>query len=76
MLKTVAPTRVWLLCDGPRSHIVGEAEKVAQVRALLEHLPWECEVNRLYRETNLGCFRNVSDGITWFLNACEAGIIL
>jgi len=75
-LKVVAPQRVWILCDGPRAGRSGEVEKVAEVRALLDALPWPCEVKRLYREHNLGCFRNVSEGISWFLDDCEAGIIL
>jgi len=75
-LKIVAPQRVWILCDGPRAGRSGEAEKVAEVRAMLDELPWPCEVKRLYREHNLGCFKNISAGISWFLNDCEAGIIL
>ncbi len=75
-LKSIAPKHVWILCDGPRAHKPGEIEKVNTVRALLDDLPWDCEVQRLYRETNLGCFKSVSDGISWFLNDCEAGIIL
>jgi len=75
-LKVVAPQRVWILCDGPRAGRSGEAEKVAEVRAILDKLPWPCEVKRLYHEHNLGCFKNISAGISWFLNDCEAGIIL
>lgn len=75
-LKIVAPKRVWLLCDGPRAGRTGEAEKVTEVRELLDDLPWDCEVKRLYRDANLGCFRSVSDGISWFLDDCGAGIIV
>ena len=75
-LKVVAPQRVWVLCDGPRAGRSGEAEKIAEVRALLDEIPWPCEVRRLYREHNLGCFKNISEGISWFLNDCGAGIIV
>ena len=76
-LKPVAPRQVWILCDAARTHKPGEAEKVTQVRAQLETLPWPCEIRRLYREENLGCFRNISDGISWFLEDCGGeGIIL
>lgn len=75
-LRPVAPKRVWLLCDGPRAHEVGEEKKVSQVRTLLDNLPWTCEVRKLYRETNLGCFKSVSSGISWFLDECREGIIL
>ncbi|MFL2832024.1 MAG: glycosyltransferase family 2 protein [Coraliomargaritaceae bacterium] len=76
-LKPLAPSQVWILCDAPRSDRPEEAIKVAAVRAQLEALPWPCEVRRLYREDNLGCFRNISDGISWFLKDCGGeGIIL
>lgn len=75
-LKAVAPRRIWILCDGARANRPDEAEKVAKVREVLDNLPWECEVKRLYREENLGCYRNVSEGISWFLDDCGAGIIL
>ncbi|MDQ8195926.1 hypothetical protein QEH59_15940 [Coraliomargarita sp. SDUM461004] len=76
-LAPLAPSRIWVLCDAARPHKDGEASKVAEVRALLDAIPWPCEVRRLYREENLGCFRNLSDGITWFLKDCGGeGIIL
>jgi hypothetical protein len=75
-LKTIAPKRVWLLCDGPRGNTQSDAGNVADVRLLLDRIPWECDVTKLYRDQNLGCFRNISEGITWFLNDCNAGIIL
>lgn len=76
MLKDIAPQRVWILCDGPRLNRPGEVEKVAAVRAMLDDLPWPCIAKHLYRENNMGCFRNVSEGISWFLDDCGAGIIL
>lgn len=75
-LKEVAPERVWILCDGAREDRPSEIKKVSEVRELLDHLPWKCEVKKLYRKDNLGCFKNISGGITWFLNDADAGIIL
>ena len=75
-LKAVAPKNLWILCDGPRPDKDDEAQKVAEVRKLLEQIPWPCSVKRLYRDSNLGCFKNISDGVSWFLNDCNAGIIL
>ena len=76
LLKSVAPERVWVLCDGARPSKASDASKVIEVRQLLDDLPWQCEVRKCYRDTNLGCFRNISEGITWFLDECEAGIII
>jgi len=76
LLRKIAPFRVWILCDGPRAWVPGEIERVAEVRELLDELPWRCEVQRLYRTRNFGCFSNISEGVDWFFKDCEAGIIL
>lgn len=75
-LRAVAPERIWLLCDGPRPDVVGDAERVAEVRTLLNNIPWKCETKKLYRDQNFGCFKNISEGISWFLSDCNAGVIL
>jgi hypothetical protein len=75
-LKAVAPKKVWVVCDGARGGNLKEQKKVAAVRRQLDELPWSCEVRRLYRDEKFGCFRNISDGISWFLNDCGAGIIV
>ncbi|MFT4901891.1 MAG: hypothetical protein ACI81V_001170 [Lentimonas sp.] len=71
-LKSVAAKRVWLLCDGPRADQAGEEEQVSQVRALLDNLPWTCEVRTLSRGTNLGCFSSVSKGTVVILQYSAA----
>ncbi|MFT4902153.1 MAG: hypothetical protein ACI81V_001438 [Lentimonas sp.] len=76
LLTAIAPRRVWIVCDGARAEHPGESERVAEVRALLDDLPWRCKVQRLYRTTNMGCFKNISDGLNWFFQDCESGIIL
>ncbi|MEM1223325.1 MAG: nucleotide-diphospho-sugar transferase [Verrucomicrobiota bacterium] len=75
-LRTIAPKRVWVLCDAPRPDRVGEDKKVDEVRSILDALPWDCEVHKLYREENLGVRENISTGLSWFLNECKEGIIL
>lgn len=75
-LARLQPSRVWVLCDGAREEKQGEPEKVEAVRAQLQDLPWPCEVSYLFRESNLGCFQNISTGIDWFLEAVPSGIIL
>lgn len=76
VLRPVAPSRVFVLCDAARPGKPGEAERVDEVRQLLQHLPWQAEVQYLFREKNLGCFRNLSTGISWFLEQAGEGIIL
>lgn len=75
-LAHVRPTRLWILCDGAREGRHEERELVAEVRSMLDVIPWDCEVRRIYRERNYGLKRNIHEGITEFLNACGCGIIL
>ncbi len=70
------PSRLYVAADGPRSAKAGEWELCAQVRREVENVDWPCEVRTLYRPENLGCGRSVSEGITWFFEQEEEGIIL
>lgn len=76
-IRPVAPTRVFVACDGPNPARPGEAEKVAATRAVIENeLDWPCQVERLYSDSNQGCRLGVSRAITWFFEQVEEGIIL
>ena len=65
-LRPHAPTRLYLAVDGPRPHVEGEVQRVAQTQATRELVDWDCEVHTLFRDKNLGCGRGVSGAITWF----------
>jgi hypothetical protein len=76
-IRPVAPTRLYVACDGPNPERPGEAEKVAATRALIEHeIDWPCQIERLYSDVNQGCRLGVSRAITWFFEQVEEGIIL
>lgn len=75
-LRRVQPTRVYLAVDGPRIDRPDEAGRVASVQALAQSIDWPCQVSTLFRVTNLGCKRAVSEAITWFFDQVDAGIIL
>ena len=55
---------------------MGESAQVSAVREQLVQLPWKCEARHVFRDHNLGCFRNISEGISWFLKEADEGIIL
>lgn len=76
-IRLVAPTRLYVACDGPNADRPGEAEKVAATRAVIEHeIDWPCQIERLYSDVNQGCRLGVSRAITWFFEQVEEGIIL
>lgn len=76
-IRPVAPTRLFVACDGPNAERPGEAEKVAATREVVEReLSWPCHIERLYSPTNQGCRLGVSRAISWFFEQVEEGIIL
>ena len=75
-IKEAKPQKLYIAADGPRKEKEGEAEKAAEVRKICSDINWNCEVHTLYRDTNLGCGKAVSEAITWFFEQEEEGIIL
>jgi hypothetical protein len=70
------PTKLLVVADGARGNKVGEAEKVAATRAIIERVDWDCEVLTNFSDVNLGCKRRVSSGIDWVFSQVEEAIIL
>ena len=76
-IRPVAPTRLYVACDGPNPERPGEAEKVVATRAVIEHeIDWPCQIEKLYSDVNQGCRLGVSRAISWFFEQVEEGIIL
>jgi hypothetical protein len=74
-IRAAKPPRLYVAADGPRLDRVGEKEKVDQVRLIATQVDWECEIQTLFRDQNLGCGKAVSQAITWFFENEEMGII-
>jgi hypothetical protein len=75
-IRAAKPSKLFIASDGARQGKSGEAEKVAAVRQLVSQVDWECEVQTLFRDKNLGCKYGVAGAIDWFLQHVEEGIIL
>lgn len=76
-IRNARPPRLFLAADGPRESVAGEDKMCQETRASVEAMiDWPCEVQRLYREHNLGCRVAVSSAIDWFFSYVEEGIIL
>ncbi len=76
-IRPVAPTRLYVACDGPNPERPGEAEKVAATRAVIEQeIDWPCQIEKLYSDVNQGCSVGPNRAITWFFEQVEEGIIL
>lgn len=70
------PPKLLVVADGPRENKVGEAEKCAATRTIIDQVDWDCEVLTNFSDRNLGCKRRVSSGIDWVFEQVEEAIIL
>ena len=75
-IKAVKPSRLYISCDGARLDNDNDKEKIKEVKEILKNIDWECQVYKRFRNKNLGCKLAVIDGINWFFDQEEEGIIL
>lgn len=75
-IRQAKPPKLLVVADGPRTHKLGEAEKCAATRSIIEQVDWDCEVIKNYSDTNLGCGLRVSSGLNWVFEQVEEAIIL
>ncbi len=68
------PEKLLVVADGPRNS--NDEEKCRQVREIVEHVDWDCDVLKNYSDTNLGCRKRVSSGLDWAFENVEQAIIL
>ena len=74
-IREARPTRLYISGDGPREGR-NEVDSVNATRAVATCVDWPCKVETLFRSKNLGCKRAVGEGISWFFEHEEQGIIL
>ena len=75
-IRQARPSMLLVVADGPRPNRPGEAEQCVAARAVIDQVDWECQVLTNFAETNLGCGRRISSGITWVFEQVEEAIIL
>jgi hypothetical protein len=76
-IRRIKPNRLYLIADGPRAAKAGEAALCRETRSIVEGLmDWPCEVTRDYSETNLGCGRRLSSGLTAAFATLGEAIVL
>lgn len=70
------PTKLFVICDGPRKHRPDDLEKVEATRSIVNQVNWECEVFTKFSDENLGCKLGPANGISWVFEQVEEAIIL
>jgi hypothetical protein len=75
-IRQVKPSKLFVICDAPRSEKPDEYEKCEKSRAIIDTVDWDCEVIKNYADTNLGSFGRIPTGLDWVFNQVEEAIIL
>jgi hypothetical protein len=76
-ISSIKPKKLFIAADGPRLDNHLDASKCIVTRQyILSKIDWDCEVQTLFRDENLGCGKAVSYSITWFFSHVDEGIIL
>lgn len=75
-IRRLEPRFLYITADGPNKNKPGDDEKCKLTREIALEVEWRSEVKKRFLETNLGCGKGVSSGITWFFEQVEEGIIL
>ncbi len=76
IISLVKPKVLFISADGPRNNVEGEKIKCELARDIVNRIDWNCELHLNFYSENLGCKNAVSNGISWFFNNVEKGIIL
>ena len=75
-IRQAQPKRLYIAQNFPGSDNAEEIKKWNDVRAIIENIDWDCDVQRLYRERYLDAKTSISTAINWFFENVEEGIIL
>lgn len=76
-LRKISPLKLYVSSDGPKANNSNDIRKVDDVRNYLKKsINWDCEVKFNYRSVNEGLKKGVIQGIDWFFENEEYGIIL
>ena len=74
VIKKVRPRTLYLVCDGPNN--LKNKRLVEKSILIASDINWKCKLKKLFFKENLGGPKAGYEGICWFFNSVEQGIIL
>jgi len=75
-IRKVKPKKLYVAIDGARISKPGESDLCAKVLKITKDIDWDCEVEYLIRDKNLGCKMGVTTAISWALTNEDRIIII
>jgi len=75
-IREIQPTRLYIAADAPRPGNADDENKCAEVKSIVAAVDWDCDVQFLFQQDNLGCSRGPRAAFSWFFENEPEGIIL
>ncbi len=75
-IRGEAPQRLYIVADGPRAGNVEDELMCAETREVLTNIDWDCEVTRIYADSNMGLKERVVSGLDLVFEREEFAVIL
>jgi hypothetical protein len=77
VIKKYKPLKLFIANDGYRENVKGEKDKVIELREkMTQFVDWDCELEILFSNKNLGCKIAVYNAVNWFFKHVDFGVIL
>lgn len=75
-IRAQKPEKLFIVADGPRPAHPDDEQKCRDVREIVQHIDWPCEVYRNYAEQNMGLKLRVCSGLDWVFNHVDRAIVI
>ena len=71
------PSRIYVVLDAPRKNNQSDVKGCTECKKIIDtEIDWPCDVYRNYAETNMGCGKRMTTGISWVFEHEDRAIIL
>ena len=75
-IRVYAPDVIFLIQDGPRPGVASDLDGAAQVRQVLESVDWQCQIHRVYAESNMGLLNRFDSALKNIFATVDRCVIL
>lgn len=75
-VREARPKRLFVIADGPRTHVPDDQDRCAQTRAVFDGIDWDCRLETEYSECNLGCAERIQSGLSRVFEAVPEAIVI
>ena len=75
-IREAQPSVLFVIMDGPKAGEPGDTALVNETREIVRSVDWDCEVHRIYADTNMGLKSRISSGLDRVFEIVDSAIIL